>query len=193
MRLSRRSFVAGSLIMTAIDNPVRAAGSSQVSLAYAAGRLSWPGAETRAICGRGGVRADKREGDGASPEGAFPLLYGFYRPDRIARPESGLAMTALHPNDGWVDDPQDPNYNRLVKLPYAASHEMMWMAEPLYDLVVVIGYNTDPVVPGRGSAIFLHVAREDFTPTAGCIAIPREALARLLGLLGPGSTITIRA
>src|SRR5258707_3597249 len=70
---------------------------------------------------------------------------------------------------------------------------MMWMAEPLYDLVVVIGYNTDPVVPGRGSAIFLHVAREDFTPTAGCIAIPREALARLLGLLGPGSTITIRA
>ena len=90
-------------------------------------------------------------------------------------------------------DPADPNYNRLVKLPYAASHETMWMTEPLYDLVVVIGYNTDPVVPGCGSAIFLHVAREDFTPTAGCIAIPREALARLLGLLGPGSTITIRA
>jgi L,D-peptidoglycan transpeptidase YkuD (ErfK/YbiS/YcfS/YnhG family) len=102
-------------------------------------------------------------------------------------------MTALQPDDGWVDDRKDPNYNRLVKLPYSASHEEMWMAEGLYDLVVVIGYNTDPVVPGRGSAIFLHVAREDFSPTAGCIAIARDVLVRLLGLLGPGSTITIAA
>ena len=85
------------------------------------------------------------------------------------------------------------NYNRLVTLPYAASHEEMWLADGLYDLVVVIGYNTDPVVPGRGSAIFLHVARPDFSPTAGCIAIARDPLAALLGLLGPGSTITIRA
>jgi len=193
MRLSRRSFVAGSLIMTAIDNPVRAAGSSPVSLAYAAGRLSWPGAETRAICGRGGVRAEKREGDGASPEGIFPLLYGFYRADRIARPASGLAMTALQPDDGWVDDPADSNYNRPVKLPYPASHEEMWLKDGLYDLVVVIGYNMEPVVPGRGSAIFLHVARADFAPTAGCIAIERQVLAGLLGLLGPGSRITIRA
>src|ERR1700736_5079006 len=137
MRLSRRSFVAGSLIMTAIDNPVRPAGPPAVSLSYAAARLTWPGGETRAICGHGGVRADKREGDGASPEGSFPLLYGFYRADRVARPPSGLAMTALHPDDGWVDDPQDPNYNRLVKLPYAASHEEMWLADRLYDLVVV--------------------------------------------------------
>src|SRR5437868_10668432 len=193
MRLSRRSFVAGSLIMTVMNDPVRAAGPVPVSLTYAAGRLTWPGGETRAVCGRGGVRADKREGDGASPEGTFPLLYGFYRPDRIARPASGLAMTALQPNHGWVDDPADPNYNRLVTLPYAASHEEMWLADGLYDLVVVIGYNTDPVVPGRGSAIFLHVARPDFSPTAGCIAIARDALAALLGLLGPGSTITIRA
>ncbi|MBV9584687.1 MAG: L,D-transpeptidase family protein [Alphaproteobacteria bacterium] len=167
--------------------------AAPVSLTYAAGRLSWPGGETRAACGRGGVRADKREGDGASPEGTFPLLYGFYRSDRIARPASGLTMSALRPDEGWVDDPADPNYNRLVKLPYAASHENMWMAEPLYDLLVVIGYNTDPVVPGRGSAIFLHVAREDFAPTAGCIAIERDTLAALLGLLGSGSTITIRA
>lgn len=193
MRLSRRSFVTGSLIMTVIDDPVRAAGPSAVSLAYSAGRLTWPGGETRAICGRGGVRADKREGDGASPEGTFPLLYGFYRADRIARPASGLAMTALQPDDGWVDDPADPNYNRPVKLPYPASHEEMWLKEGLYDLVVVIGYNMAPVVPGRGSAIFLHAARRDFAPTAGCIAIERAVLARLLGLLGPGSAITIRA
>jgi L,D-peptidoglycan transpeptidase YkuD (ErfK/YbiS/YcfS/YnhG family) len=180
-------------MMTAMAGPIRAAAATPVSLTYAAGRLTWPGGESRAVCGRGGVRADKREGDGASPEGTFLLLSGFYRADRIAQPPSGLAMTALHPDDGWVDDPQDPNYNRLVKLPYAASHEEMWLADGLYDLVVVIGYNTDPVVPGRGSAIFLHVAREGFSPTAGCIAIDRDALARLSGLLGPGSTITIRA
>jgi L,D-peptidoglycan transpeptidase YkuD (ErfK/YbiS/YcfS/YnhG family) len=193
MLLSRRQILAASAIIPVMAGPIRAAAATPVSLTYAAGRLTWPGGETRAVCGRGGVRADKREGDGASPEGSFPLLYGFYRADRVARPPSGLAMTALHPDDGWVDDPQDPNYNRLVKLPYAASHEEMWLADRLYDLVVVIGYNTDPVVAGRGSAIFLHVAREDFSPTAGCIAIERDALARLSGLLGPGSTITIRA
>ena len=179
-----------ALVMSALNSPVR--GAASVSLTYSAGRLSWPGGETRAACGRGGVRADKREGDGASPEGIFPLLYGYYRADRIARPASGLTMTALQPDDGWVDDPADPNYNRPVKLPYPASHEEMWLTDGLYDLVVVIGYNTDPVVPGRGSAIFLHVARPDFSPTAGCIAIGREVLAGLLGLLGPGSRITIR-
>jgi L,D-peptidoglycan transpeptidase YkuD (ErfK/YbiS/YcfS/YnhG family) len=193
MLLSRRHLLAASAIIPAMGNSVHLAAASPVSLTYAAGRLTWPGGETRAICGRGGVRADKREGDGASPEGIFPLLYGFYRADRIARPESGLPMTALQPNHGWVDDPADPNYNRFVILPYAASHEEMWLADGLYDLVVVIGYNTDPVVPGRGSAIFLHVARPDFSPTAGCVAIARDTLAALLGLLGPGSTITIRA
>src|SRR5206468_1471228 len=191
--LSRRHILAASAIIPAMPNFVHAAAATAVSLTYASGRLTWPGGETRAVCGRGGVRADKREGDGASPEGIFPLLYGFYRADRIARPESGLPIIALQPNHGWVDEPADPNYNRLVTLPYPASHEEMWLADGLYDLVVVIGYNTDPVVPGRGSAIFLHVARPDFSPTAGCIAIPRDALARLLGLLGPGSTITIRA
>src|SRR5438874_2649491 len=163
MWLSRRSFVAGSLLMTAMNDPVRAPGPSPISLAYSAGRLSWPGGETRAACGRGGVRADKREGDGTSPEGIFPLLHGYYRADRIARPASGLAMTALQPDDGWVDDPADPNYNRPVKLPYPAGHETMWMAEPLYDLIVLIGDNTDPVVPGRGRALFLHGAREAVT------------------------------
>lgn len=191
MLLSRRHILAASVMLPMMPDRPRAA--EPVSLIYAAGRLAWPGGETRAVCGRGGVRSDKREGDGASPKGTFPLLYGFYRADRVARPESGLSMTPLQPDDGWVDDPADPNYNRLVKLPYTASHETMWMAEPLYDLVVVIGYNTDPVVSGRGSAIFLHVARPDFSPTAGCIAIGRDTLARLLGLLGPGSAITIRA
>jgi L,D-peptidoglycan transpeptidase YkuD (ErfK/YbiS/YcfS/YnhG family) len=164
-----------------------------LDLTYEAGRLSWPGGSARAACGRGGVRAAKREGDGASPQGTYRLLAAYYRPDRIAPPATGLALTALCPEQGWVDDPGDPLYNRPVSLPCAARHERMWRADGLYDLVVVIGYNTEPPVPGRGSAIFLHVARPDLAPTEGCIAVPRGVLAELLALLGPGSTITIRA
>ena len=171
--------------MPASDRPV--------DLTYAAGRLTWPGGEARAACGRGGVRAGKREGDGASPAGIFPLLHCYYRPDRLAAPRSGLPATVLQPNHGWVDDPADPNYNRLVTLPYPAHHEEMWRADGVYDLVVLIGYNTDPPLPGRGSAIFLHVARPHFGPTEGCIAVRREVLLSVLELLAPGSSITIRA
>ena len=171
--------------------------SRVVDLTYAAGRLFWPGGDAAAACGRGGVRAGKREGDGASPAGTFALLCCYYRPDRLATPPTGTLTTglpaiALRPTDGWVDDPLDPQYNRLVSLPYPASHEEMWRADGLYDLVVPLGYNTDPPIPGRGSAIFLHVAAPDFAPTAGCIATTREALLALLPRLGPGSKITIQ-
>ena len=189
--VSRRVFISSSLALAAMDNGI-AAPSGFIDLSYSAGRLLWLGGAAAAACGRGGVRPDKREGDGATPEGRFALLPGYYRADRIALPPGGLAMTALQPTDAWVDDPADPRYNRLVSLPYPAHHEEMWREDGLYDLVVPIGYNTDPPVPGRGSAIFLHVARPDFTATAGCIAIPREILGGLLGLLGPGSMITIQ-
>jgi L,D-peptidoglycan transpeptidase YkuD (ErfK/YbiS/YcfS/YnhG family) len=164
-----------------------------VDLTYSTGRLQWPGGEAPAACGRARVRDDKREGDGASPAGTFPLVGAYYRPDRLAPPRTGLRLAALRPNDGWVDDPADPRYNRLVSLPYPARHENMWRADALYDLVVVIGYNSDPPVAGRGSAIFLHVAQPDFAPTAGCIAVARDVLLHMLGLLGPGSRITIRS
>lgn len=191
-RLSRRAVLAAAAMMCAMDNEPAAARPRFVDLAYAAGRLSWPGGEAPAACGHAGVRVDKREGDGATPEGCFPLVCGYYRPDRLAPPSTGLPLSPLRPNDGWVDDPADPRYNRLVLLPYPAHHEQMWRADGLYDLLIVIGYNIDPPAPGRGSAIFLHVARDDFAPTEGCIAIGRDALLGVLGLLGPGSRITIR-
>jgi L,D-peptidoglycan transpeptidase YkuD (ErfK/YbiS/YcfS/YnhG family) len=187
MALSRRTALICSFAAVAMP-----ASASPIGLAYAAGRLTWPGGETRAASGRGGVRADKREGDGGSPEGTFPLLQVYYRPDRVAAPASALPVRPLQPNHGWVDESGDPNYNRLVTLPYPAHHEEMWRADGLYDLVVLIGYNTDPPVPGRGSAIFLHIARPDFGPTDGCIAVAREVLLSLMPLLGPGSRITIR-
>jgi L,D-peptidoglycan transpeptidase YkuD (ErfK/YbiS/YcfS/YnhG family) len=160
-------------------------------LTYTDGMLTWPGGSARAVCGKGGVRADKREGDHASPAGTFPLLKVFYRADRLAAPQTALPLAPLQRNDGWVDAVADPNYNRAVALPYPASHEELWREDGLYDLIVVIGYNTDPVVAGRGSAIFLHVASTDYAGTEGCIAVAREVLIPLLGLLGPGSKITI--
>lgn len=192
MPASRRCFLSSCLALAALDETIAAATSRPLDLIYAGGRLSWPGGGARAACGSGGVRADKREGDGASPAGTFALVRVLYRPDREAIPKSGLPVAALRPEDGWVDEPGDPQYNRLVSLPYPASHEEMWRADGLYDLVVVIGYNTDPPVSGRGSAIFLHVATPTFSPTAGCIAVARDVLAGLLPALGPGSMITIR-
>jgi L,D-peptidoglycan transpeptidase YkuD (ErfK/YbiS/YcfS/YnhG family) len=139
------------------------------------------------------VRLDKSEGDGATPAGSYPLVSIYYRPDRLARPPTQLPRNALAPKDAWVDDPNDVNYNRPVSLPYPASAEKMWREDGLYDLLVVIGYNMAPVVPGAGSAIFLHIAAPDFAATAGCIAIQRELLLGLAPLLSPHSTIAIRA
>jgi L,D-peptidoglycan transpeptidase YkuD (ErfK/YbiS/YcfS/YnhG family) len=162
-------------------------------LEYRAGGLHWSRGSAVAAVGRSGVRADKREGDGATPAGIYPLYSIYYRPDRIAPPLSRLPVNALARDDGWVDDPSDVNYNRLVTLPYPSSAERMWREDELYDALVVIGYNTDPVVPGAGSAIFLHIATPDFSPTAGCVAVSRGVLLGLLPLLGPRSTITITA
>jgi L,D-peptidoglycan transpeptidase YkuD (ErfK/YbiS/YcfS/YnhG family) len=160
-------------------------------LEYRDGRLYWSRGSAAAAVGRAGVKADKHEGDGATPAGTYPLVSILYRPDRVAPPLSLLPVEPLAPSDGWVDEPTDANYNRPVSLPYPASAEQMWREDGLYDALVVIGYNMEPVVPGAGSAIFLHMATPDFAPTAGCVAVEREILLGLLPLLGPGSKIAI--
>ena len=172
-----------------------AAGSAAVDehLGYHDGTLRWPGGAARAAVGRAGVSANKREGDGATPAGTFPLISAFFRADRLPPPFSRLPVRVLSPSDAWVDDPADPNYNRLVPLPYSGHTEPMWLDDAVYDLLVVIGYNMDPVIAGAGSAIFVHVARPDFSPTAGCIAVAKDILVGLMPRLGPGSTITIKA
>lgn len=153
--------------------------------------LAFDGRAVRCAVGRSGVSADKREGDGATPVGRFLLREAFYRSDRIAPPQTGLKLTAIAPDDGWCDDPADPKYNRQVKLPYAASHEEMWRTDHVYDIVVPIGYNDAPPVSGNGSAIFLHLCRDDFAPTAGCVAIPLDDMLQILPRLSPETAITI--
>ena len=151
------------------------------------------GRRVRCALGPAGViaAADKREGDGASPAGAWPIRRVLYRPDREPPPQTRLPVAALSPDDGWCDAPDDPNYNAPVTLPYPASAEAMWREDGVYDLVVVLGHNDDPPVPGLGSAIFLHLARPDFSPTHGCVALAREDLLEVLRLAAPGATLTI--
>ena len=149
------------------------------------GRLEFGGRVLRAALGRGGVRADKQEGDGATPAGLLPLRRVLYRADRVAVPRAGVPREPIGPEDGWCDDPGHADYNRQVRLPHGGHCEALWRADGVYDLIGVLGWNDAPVERGRGSAIFLHVAREGFAPTEGCIALPA---AELRGVLEGGVT-----
>jgi L,D-peptidoglycan transpeptidase YkuD (ErfK/YbiS/YcfS/YnhG family) len=130
--------------------------------------------------GRSGIRALKREGDGATPRGKFRVRQAFYRGDKVLRPRTGIGLRSLEPQFGWCDAPGDRNYNRFVSHPYPASAEYMWRDDELYDLVIVLGYNDEPRVQGRGSAVFMHVARAGFRPTEGCVALRRSDLLKLM-------------
>lgn len=142
--------------------------------------------------GRAGRRVRKREGDGASPVGAWTVRNVYYRPDRIARPTVRLPLQIITQQHGWCDAPGDRNYNRPIRHPYRASAEHLWRQDGLYDIIVVLGCNDRPVIRGRGSAIFLHCARAGYEPTQGCIAIARPDLAKLLAVLAPHTKLRIK-
>jgi L,D-peptidoglycan transpeptidase YkuD (ErfK/YbiS/YcfS/YnhG family) len=144
-----------------------------------------------AALGRTGIRALKREGDGGTPLGRFPIRQVLYRADRILRPRTQIPVHAIRQHDGWCDDPADRNYNRLIRLPSRRSAEGLKRADHLYDLVLVLGYNDRPRVKGKGSAIFVHLARPGFTPTDGCIALTRPDLMLLLAEVREGSVIWV--
>ena len=141
--------------------------------------------------GRGGRAPKSGEGDGVTPAGRWAVRQVFYRPDREARPQAALPVFPLAPDLGWCDAAGDANYNRLVRLPYGASHERLWRSDHLYDLIAVLGFNDWPRAGGRGSAIFLHLAHPDYGPTEGCVAVSRKHMLRLLAVLRPGEAIRI--
>ncbi len=147
---------------------------------YADGVLEFRGTLYRCALGRNGIVTNKQEGDGATPSGTYPLLRLFRRADKCPAVETSLPSQDIHPHDGWCDAPLHPDYNRLVKCPFDASHEKMWRDDDLYDLVIEIGHNSSPVVPGAGSAVFMHVAMPDYTPTEGCVALAKKDLLKLL-------------
>jgi L,D-peptidoglycan transpeptidase YkuD (ErfK/YbiS/YcfS/YnhG family) len=149
------------------------------------------GVRTAAI-GRGSVRPLKREGDGGTPLGRFPVRLILYRSDRVPRPRTQLPLRAIRTDDGWCDDPADRNYNRLVRLPSKRGAEGLMREDGLYDYVLVLGYNDRPRIKGRGSAIFVHLARPGYTPTEGCIAFSRRDLLAVIAELRRGSCFMVQ-
>lgn len=144
------------------------------------GFLRMEGGQWRCALGHRGIAAHKEEGDGATPTGLLPLRRVLFRADRGAAPRTTAPVEPIGRTDGWCDDPADARYNRLVTLPYAASHEELWRQDDLYDIIGVLGWNDTPIVPGQGSAIFLHIARPDYSPTEGCVALAASDLRAVL-------------
>ena len=157
------------------------------------GWFALPGGRVRCALGKNGVTpaTEKREGDLASPAGVWPIRRLLYRPDKGPVPATALPAAAIAPEDGWCDAPDDAAYNRPVRLPYPASAERMWRDDHLYDLVLVLGHNDDPPVAGKGSAIFLHLAKPGYAPTEGCVALSREDFEALLAVARPGDAVEI--
>ena len=155
------------------------------------GVLQFGGTCVPCALGRAGQRVLKREGDGATPAGRWPLRYVLYRADRVHRPRTRLPVRPIRPQDGWCDFPSDRNYNRHVSLPYPVSAERLWRQDGLYDVVVVLGYNDRVRVRGRGSAIFMHVARPGLAPTEGCIALQRRHLLHVLQKAKPEASVCV--
>jgi L,D-peptidoglycan transpeptidase YkuD (ErfK/YbiS/YcfS/YnhG family) len=179
-----------------ISPPVRPVALRAIRVAPRAGARSrgWLSAGPVRILvalGRGGVRADKREGDGATPRGRFLPLRVWWRADRGPRPRTLLPVRRIGQADGWCEDPADRRYNRPIRLADGNPGDRLWRADHLYDLIVELDHNARPRIAGRGSAIFVHVARPNFGDTVGCVALPSTSLRRLLARMGAKTRIQI--
>jgi L,D-peptidoglycan transpeptidase YkuD (ErfK/YbiS/YcfS/YnhG family) len=161
-----------------------------------AGFLSWTDAtgapqKVRCALGRGGIGDKSAEADAVTPTGRFALRKVRIRSDRVSGLQTMLPVSTIGKTDGWCDDPASGDYNRLIALPHPASHEELWRDDALYDVVIEVGFNDDPVEPGKGSAIFIHVARPDYGPTQGCVALKLDDLLDLLKVCDGDSWLVV--
>lgn len=185
-----KTFVRGRAVRPRKDGlrslVVRAKPGDQRKGLIAAGGTVFPCA-----LGHGGITANKREGDGGTPLGRMRILSGYFRNDHFQPGATKLGLAPISDNLGWCEVPEDRNYNRPVSIPYAVSHERMKRDDALYDVCLVLDWNIAPRRRGRGSAIFFHLARPDFTPTQGCVAVTARVMARLLPHLSRRTTLIV--
>jgi L,D-peptidoglycan transpeptidase YkuD (ErfK/YbiS/YcfS/YnhG family) len=156
------------------------------------GILRGYGATLPVALGRAGIAANKREGDGGTPRGRFRLLRLWWRGDRLPRPRTALPVRRIERDDAWCEDASDRRYNHPTRLEPGALGDRLWRDDHLYDLVIELDHNTRPRIAGRGSAVFIHLARSGFLPTAGCVALRSGDLRRLLPRLRKNAVIEIR-
>ena len=187
----KRRVIPGAYTPSRWDHPFSiiwirpAAGNSRRGLLTAGGRT------IPVALGRGGIRANKREGDGGTPKGTFHPRKLWWRADRHPQPRTFLPVRAITPADAWCEDPNDRHYNRPVRLDRDSRGDRLKREDHLYDFIVEIDHNSSPRIAGRGSAVFLHLARDNFGPTAGCVSMTKSAMLHLLQRLGPDTRIEI--
>ena len=144
------------------------------------GYLEYKNLKFRCALGKAGIKKKKKEGDNITPEGTFKIIKVYYRPDKIKNFVTSIKKKKIKKNIGWCDDPVSNSYNKEIKLPSRFSHEKLYRKDNLYDLILVLNYNTNPIIKNKGSAIFIHIAKKNYEPTAGCIALKKKDLVELL-------------
>ena len=142
--------------------------------------LKYKNLKFKCALGRAGIGKKREEGDNITPKGSYKLLKLFYRSDRMPNFKTVLKKKKINKKMGWCDDVNNKNYNKLINLPSSFSHEKLFRKDNIYDLIIPINYNTKKIVKGKGSAIFLHVAKKNYEPTRGCIALKKKDLILLL-------------
>ena len=196
MREEARSYmkkndISISWVNACVDRPLSAVWVRPAPGNPRRGLLTAPGISIPVALGRGGIRANKREGDGGTPMGVFHPRKLWWRADRHARPRTFLATRPIRAEDAWCEDPNDRHYNQPIKLASGAGGDRLTREDHLYDFIIEIDHNSRPRTAHRGSAVFLHLARDNFGPTAGCVAMRTGAMLRLLQRLGPLTKIII--
>ena len=153
--------------------------------------LKYKNLKFRCSLGKGGIRKKKKEGDNITPMGIFKITSIYYRPDRIKKISTQLKKIKITKNIGWCDDPKSNFYNREIKLPNKFSHEKFYRKDNLYDIIAILNYNTKPIIKNKGSAIFIHIANNNYKPTAGCVGIKKSNLIKLLSIIKKNNKIKI--
>lgn len=146
------------------------------------------------ICsiGKAGIKKKQKEGDNITPKGTFKIIKIYYRNDRIKNIKSSFKLIKIKKNMGWCNDSRSKNYNKIIKLPNLYRHEILYRKDNIYDIICVINYNTNPIIKGKGSAIFLHVSKRNYQKTKGCIAVKKNQLKKILTLINKNTKIKIQ-
>ena len=155
------------------------------------GYLKYKNFKFRCALGEHGISEKKKEGDKITPKGIYKIVNVYYRQDRIKKISSKLKLIKIKKNMGWCDDPDSKNYNKLIKVPTKYSYEKLFRNENIYDLIIVLNYNMNPVIKNKGSAIFIHVAKKKYNKTAGCIALKKKHLTKLIEKINKRTKVAI--
>ena len=154
--------------------------------------LKYKNLKFKCAIGKAGIRKKKKEGDNITPKGIYKIIKIYYRDDRIKKISSKFKLIKITKKMGWCDDPKSEKYNQLIKLPNKYSHEKLYKKNNTYDLLLVLDYNMKPIVKNKGSAIFIHVAKRNYRPTAGCIALKKKDLLKLTKIIKLSTKILIK-